>query len=167
MQDLSGACFYANKHAIFLVSLAAIINSSLSLWKWNSSSLGFLPFSCIKPSVWWFRCVSIIQHRPTETSPKRAPALTRTECLSNYTLHTLTRASVRLVHMAISSRTAMSGYRFLENIASSSWSWYEVKCVRCLRCFRFCFKPSPSMEALSAGQNVNNIYRMISTFRGE
>lgn len=28
MQDLSGACFYANKHAIFLVSLA-IIKSDL------------------------------------------------------------------------------------------------------------------------------------------
>lgn len=52
--------------------------------------------------------------------PSERPAPTRTDCLSNYTLHTLTRASVRLVHMAISSRTAMSGYRFLENIASSS-----------------------------------------------
>lgn len=166
MQDLSGACFYANKHAIFLVSLA-IIKSYLFLSGNRIVPRWSFCFSCIKPSVWWFRCVSIIQHRPTETSPKRAAALTRTECLSNYTLHTLTRASVRLVHMAISSRTAISGYRFLENIASSSWSWYEVKCVRCLRCFRFCFNPSPSMEALSAGQNVNNIYRMISTFREE
>ena len=167
MQDLSGGCFYANKHAIFLVSLAIIKGDLFLVGNGTVSRWSFCrPFSCIKPRVWWFRCVSIIQHRPWD-SPKRAPTPNRTECLSNYTLHTLTRASVRLVHMAISSRTAMSGYRFLENIASSSWSWYEVKCVRCLRCFRFCFNPSPSMEALSAGQNVNNIYRMISTFRGE
>lgn len=46
---------------------------------------------------------------------------------------TRTLASVRLVHMAISSRVDMSGYRFLLNVCSSSCSCCDVKCVRCLR----------------------------------
>ena len=50
--------------------------------------------------------------------------------------HTLTLilGSVKLVHIAISSLTLMSGYRFLVKRASSSWSCWEVKCVRCRRC---------------------------------
>jgi len=36
--------------------------------------------------------------------------------------------------MAISSLVLMSGYRFLVNVASSSWSCCEVKCVLCLLC---------------------------------
>lgn len=47
---------------------------------------------------------------------------------------TRTRASVRLVHAAISSLVAMSGYRFRWNVASSSCSCWLVKCVRCRRC---------------------------------
>ena len=50
--------------------------------------------------------------------------------------HTLTviLGSVKLVHIAISSLTLMSGYRFLVKRASSSWSCWEVKCVLCRRC---------------------------------
>ncbi len=63
---------------------------------------------------------------------------------------TLTLASVRLVHMAISSRVLMSGYRFRAKVASSSWSCWEVKWVRCLRC-RFLFleflSPTPSSRS--------------------
>lgn len=51
-----------------------------------------------------------------------------------YFVLTLTLASVRFVHMAISSLVLMSGYRFLVNVASSSWSCCEVKCVLCLLC---------------------------------
>ena len=40
---------------------------------------------------------------------------------------TLTLGSVRLVHMDISSLVDMSGYLFLANKASSSWSCWEVK----------------------------------------
>lgn len=54
---------------------------------------------------------------------------------------TLTLASVRFVHMAISSRVLMSGYRFLAKVASNSCSCWLVKCVRCLRCLLF-FLPS-------------------------
>lgn len=50
---------------------------------------------------------------------------------------TRTRASVRLVHTAISSLVLMSGYRFLWKVASSSCSCWLVKCVRCRRCFFF------------------------------
>lgn len=46
---------------------------------------------------------------------------------------TRTRASVRLVHMAISSLVDMSGYLFLAKFASSSCSCCDVKCVLCLR----------------------------------
>lgn len=81
-------------------------NRSLFGWKWSSISVKFMRTVFVHQAK---RCVSIIQHRPTETSPKRASSPTRIECSSNYNLHTLTRASVRLVHMAISSRTAMSG----------------------------------------------------------
>lgn len=42
---------------------------------------------------------------------------------------TLTRASVKLVHMAISSRVLMSGYRLRLNVCSNSWSCCDVKCV--------------------------------------
>lgn len=51
-----------------------------------------------------------------------------------YIVLTLTLASVRFVHMAISSLVLMSGYRFLVNVASSSWSCCEVKWVLCLLC---------------------------------
>lgn len=50
---------------------------------------------------------------------------------------TLTLASVKLVHIAISSRVDMSGYRFRLNVCSSSCNCCEVKCVRCLRCRLF------------------------------
>lgn len=46
---------------------------------------------------------------------------------------TLTLASVRLVHMAISSRVLISGYRFLVNVASNSCNCCEVKWVLCRR----------------------------------
>lgn len=42
---------------------------------------------------------------------------------------TLTRASVKFVHIAISSRVLMSGYRLRLNVCSSSWSCCDVKCV--------------------------------------
>ena len=51
---------------------------------------------------------------------------------------TLIRGSEREVHMAISSRVLMSGYLFLANSASNSWSCCEVKCVRC-RLWRLSF----------------------------
>lgn len=50
---------------------------------------------------------------------------------------TRTRASVRLVHTAISSRVLMSGYRFLWKVASSSCSCWLVKWVLCRLCFFF------------------------------
>ena len=50
---------------------------------------------------------------------------------------TLTRASVRLVHMAISSRVDISGYRFLLNVCSNSCNCCDVKCVRCRLCRLF------------------------------
>lgn len=50
---------------------------------------------------------------------------------------TRTRASVRLVHTAISSLVLMSGYRFLWKVASSSCSCWLVKWVRCRLCFFF------------------------------
>ena len=60
---------------------------------------------------------------------------------------TLTLGSVRLVQAAISSLVAMSGYLFLWNVASSSCSCCDVKCVRCLRVrppsFPPPFPPSP------------------------
>lgn len=43
---------------------------------------------------------------------------------------TLTRASVRFVHMAISSRVDISGYRFRLNVCSNSCNCCDVKCVR-------------------------------------
>lgn len=72
MQDLSGACFYANKHAIFLVSLA-IVKTDLFLAgngavsRWNLCG----PFSCIKPSV-VFQLFNIVQLRlrPSERRPR-------------------------------------------------------------------------------------------------
>ena len=51
---------------------------------------------------------------------------------------TLIRGSDREVHMAISSRVLMSGYLFLANSASNSWSCCEVKWVRC-RLWRLSF----------------------------
>ena len=51
---------------------------------------------------------------------------------------TLIRGSEREVHMAISSRVLMSGYLFLANSASNSWSCCEVKWVRC-RLWRLSF----------------------------
>lgn len=50
---------------------------------------------------------------------------------------TRTRASVRLVHTAISSLVLMSGYRFLWKVASSSCSCWLVKWVLCRLCFFF------------------------------
>lgn len=72
---------------------------------------------------------------------------------------TLTRASVRLVHMAISSRVDMSGYLFLEKVASSSWSCWEVKCVRCRRC-RFpglAFPPRPDPPSLPSSPPPSSV----------
>lgn len=63
---------------------------------------------------------------------------------------TLTLASVRFVHMAISSLVLISGYLFLAKVASSSCSCWEVKCVLCRRClllFLSFFPPSPSFAA--------------------
>lgn len=51
---------------------------------------------------------------------------------------TLTLASVKLVHIAISSLVLMSGYLFRAKVASSSCNCWLVKCVRCLR-WRFVF----------------------------
>lgn len=50
---------------------------------------------------------------------------------------TLTLASVRFVHMAISSRVDMSGYRFRLKVCSSSCSCCDVKWVRWRRCRLF------------------------------
>ena len=51
---------------------------------------------------------------------------------------TLILGSVKLVHIAISSRVLISGYRFRVNKASNSCNCCEVKWVRCLR-FPFAF----------------------------
>lgn len=56
---------------------------------------------------------------------------------------TLTRASDKFVHMAISSLVVMSGYRFLLKVASSSANCCDVKCVLCRLC-RLPFLPSLS-----------------------
>lgn len=61
---------------------------------------------------------------------------------------TLTRASDKLVHMAISSLVDISGYRFRANVASNSCNCWDVKCVRC-RLWRFVFFPSLSSESLA------------------
>lgn len=50
---------------------------------------------------------------------------------------TLTRASVKLVHIAISSLVDISGYRFLLNVCSNSCNCCDVKCVLCRRCLLF------------------------------
>lgn len=52
-------------------------------------------------------------------------------------LLTLTRASVKLVHMAISSRVLISGYRLRLNVCSNSCSCCDVKCVLWRRCRLF------------------------------
>lgn len=59
---------------------------------------------------------------------------------------TRTRASVSPVHMAISSRVAMSGYRFLAKVDSSSCNCWEVKCVLCRLCLLF-LVPSLSLAS--------------------
>lgn len=56
---------------------------------------------------------------------------------------TLTRGSGSLVNRPISSLVDISGYRFLMNKASSSWSCWDVKCVLC-RLWRLFFFPSLS-----------------------
>ena len=58
---------------------------------------------------------------------------------------TLTRGSVKFVHMAISSRVLMSGYRLRVKVASSSCNCCDVKWVLCRRC-RF-FRPSLSVSS--------------------
>lgn len=68
---------------------------------------------------------------------------------------TRTLASVRFVHIAISSLVLMSGYRFLAKVASSSCNCWEVKCVRWRRWrFLFClFFSSISSPAERAGSS--------------
>lgn len=58
---------------------------------------------------------------------------------------TLTRGSVRFVHIAISSRVLISGYRFRVKVASSSWSCCDVKWVLWRRCLFF--RPSLSVSS--------------------
>lgn len=87
-------------------------------------------------------------------------------------LLTLTLASVRFVHMAISSLVDISGYRFLAKVASSSCSCCEVKCVRCLLCLLFFlsfFSPSsppppPPSSPPSPGV-VDSVLMVVSEFR--
>lgn len=50
---------------------------------------------------------------------------------------TRTLASVKFVHIAISSRVDISGYRFLLNVCSNSCNCCDVKWVRCRRCRLF------------------------------
>lgn len=50
---------------------------------------------------------------------------------------TLTRASVKFVHIAISSRVLMSGYRFRLNVCSNSCNCCDVKWVLWRRCLLF------------------------------
>lgn len=50
---------------------------------------------------------------------------------------TLTLASVKFVHMAISSRVDISGYRFRWNVCSNSCNCCDVKCVLCRLCLLF------------------------------
>lgn len=54
-----------------------------------------------------------------------------------YNKLTRTLASVKFVHIAISSRVDISGYRFLLNVCSNSCNCCDVKCVRCRRCRLF------------------------------
>lgn len=69
--------------------------------------------------------------------------------VTNILLLTLTLASVRFVHMAISSRVDMSGYRFLANVASNSCNCWLVKCVLCRRCRLFFLSPLSSIDGSS------------------
>lgn len=73
--------------------------------------------------------ITPLSHHLVVSSPRRKKLTTHNE-ESNSTL-TLTLASVRFVHIAISSLVLMSGYRFRANVASSSCNCCEVKCVRC------------------------------------
>lgn len=61
---------------------------------------------------------------------------------------TLTRASVRFVHIAISSLVLISGYLFLAKVASSSCNCCDVKCVLCLLCRLFFLSFLLSSESL-------------------
>ena len=66
--------------------------------------------------------------------------------LSKYEL-TLTLGSVRLVHIAISSRTLISGYRFLVKRASSSCNCWLVKWVRWRRCLLLFLSFFPTFDS--------------------
>lgn len=71
-------------------------------------------------------------------------SMCNSNCLTKYPskairIKALTRtlASVKLVHIAISSRVDMSGYRFRLNVCSNSCNCCDVKCVRWRRCRLF------------------------------
>lgn len=88
----------------------------------------------------------------------------------HWKLLTLTLASVRFVHMAISSLVDMSGYRFLAKVASSSWSCWEVKWVLCLRCLLFFlsfFSPSspPPPSSPPKPGVVDSVLIVVSEFK--
>ncbi len=70
---------------------------------------------------------------------------------------TLTLASVKLVHAAISSLVAKSGYLFLVNVASNSCNCCDVKWVRwrLVRCF---LRSSESSSSSSSSQPLSLLF---------
>lgn len=73
----------------------------------------------------------------------------------NYWRPTLTLASERFVHMAISSLVDMSGYRFLEKVCSSSCNCCDVKWVLCRLCLLFFL---PSLSSTSVVGSINSSF---------
>lgn len=108
------------------------MTANIAMHRWltvapNSAPNSYYKFHLIR----FYRCNVCLNSNPFL---KYAFALSQKPSMRNLDLleHTRTLPSVKSVHAANSSRIFMSGYLFLKNVVSNSWSCWLVKCVLCL-----------------------------------